>query len=84
MSAPKRRKPRERRGQKAKAPSRADLAEVVRETSRLWQKHHLSYDQTKYVVEQVRRRLGLHVPTVRPRTVERLDRAEVERFIDHA
>jgi integrase/recombinase XerD len=84
MSAPKWRKPRERRGQKAKAPSRADLAEVVRETSRLWRKHHLSYDQTKYVVEQVRRRLGLHVPTVRPRTVERLDRAEVERLIDHA
>src|SRR5512142_3220209 len=84
MDTRNRRKAGRRRGQKPKAPSRTDLAEVVRETSRLWRKHHLSYDQTKYVVEQVRRRLGLHVPTVRPRTVERLDRAEVERFIDHA
>ena len=55
---------------------------MIRETSRLWRKHHLGYDQTKYVVEQVRRRLGLHAPTVRPRTVERLDRTEVERLID--
>ena len=48
-----------RRGQKPKAPSRADLAAVIRETTRLWRKHHLSYDQTKHVVEQVRRRIGL-------------------------
>jgi integrase/recombinase XerD len=84
MSIPKRRKPRERRSQNAKAPSRAELAEVVCETTRLWRKHHLSYDQTKYVVERVRRRLALHVPAVRPRTVERLDWAEVERLIDQA
>jgi integrase/recombinase XerD len=70
-----------RRGQTAKAPSRADLAAVVQETTRLWRQHHLGYDQTKYVVEQVRRRLGLAPPATRPRTVERLDRAEVERLI---
>ena len=81
MSPPKARKARERRGQTAKAPSRTDLAGVVRETARLWRKHHLGYDQTKYVVEQVRRRLGLAPPATRPRTVERLDRAEVERLI---
>ena len=81
MSARKRRKPRERRGQTTKAPSQADLAEVVRETTRLWRKHHLGYDQTKYIVEQVRRRLGLTPSATRPRTVERLDRAEVERLI---
>jgi integrase/recombinase XerD len=54
---------------------------VIRETTRLWRKHHLGYDQTKYVVEQVRRRLGLTPPATRPRTVERLDRTEVERLI---
>ena len=81
MSPPKARKPRERRGQTAKAPSRADLADVIRETTRLWRKHHLGYDQTKYVVEQVRRRLDLRPPVTRSRTVERLDRAEVERLI---
>src|SRR5512147_1907761 len=84
MDTRNRRKAGKRRGQKPIAPSRADLAEVIRETTRLWRKHHLSYDQTKYVVEQVRRQLGLHVPMVRPRTVERLDRAEVERLIDQA
>jgi integrase/recombinase XerD len=81
MSPTKRRKSPEPRGQMAKAPSRTDLATVVRETTRLWRKHHLGYDQTKYVVEQVRRRLGLAPPATRPRTVERLDRAEVERLI---
>jgi integrase/recombinase XerD len=81
MSPPKQPKTRERRGQIAKAPSRADLAEVIRETTRLWRKHHLSYDQTKYVVERVRRQLGLAPPATRPRTVERLDRAEVEQLI---
>jgi len=81
MKAPARRKPRNPRGQIAKARSRGDLGEVVRETTRLWRQHHLDYDQTKYVVEQVRRRLGLAAPATRPRTVERLDRAEVERLI---
>jgi hypothetical protein len=57
---------------------------VIRETVRLWRRHHLGYDQTKYVVEQVRRRIGLAAPTTRPRTVDRLDRAEVQRLIDHA
>ena len=47
MSLTTRRKPPERRGQMAKAPSHADLVGVVRETARLWRKHHLGYDQTK-------------------------------------
>ena len=81
MSPTTRRKPPEPRGQIAKAPSHADLAAVILQTTRLWRTHHLGYDQTKYVVEQVRRRLGLTPPVTRPRTVERLDRAEVERLI---
>jgi integrase/recombinase XerD len=81
MKAPTRRKPRDPRGQTAKAPSRSGLAEVVRQTTRLWRRHRLDYDQTKYVVEQVRRRLGLAAPAPRPHTIERLDRAEVDRLI---
>lgn len=81
MDTRNRRKVAKRRGQTAKAPSHTDLAGVVRQTARLWRKGHLGYDQTKYVVEQVRRRLGLTPPASRPRTVERLDRAEVERLI---
>jgi integrase/recombinase XerD len=81
MSPPKDQKTRQRRGQAAKAPSQADLAEVIRQTTRLWRQHHLDYDQTRYVVEQVRRRLDLRPPVPRARTVERLDRAEAERLI---
>jgi integrase/recombinase XerD len=64
--------------------SEVGLAGVVRETARLWRTHHLGYDQTKYVVERVRRALGLAPPTGRRRSVERLDRLEVERLIQTA
>ena len=69
------------RGNRKKAQLPAPLADVVLETTRLWRKHHLGYDQTKYVVEQARRRLKLEPPGARRRTVERLDKAEVERLI---
>jgi hypothetical protein len=45
------------------------LDQVVEETFRLWRKHHLGYDQTKNVVERVRRRLALEPPRRRNRTV---------------
>ncbi len=67
------------RGQTAEAKS---LRMVARETAKLWRKHHLTYDQTKYVVEQVRRELQLSAPKERRRTVERLDRIEVEQLIE--
>ena len=66
------------RGQKGEAKS---LQSLVLETVKLWKKHHLSYDQSKHVVEQVRRELNLSAPRARRRTVERLDRFEVERLI---
>ena len=69
------------RGQNQEANS---LREVARETAKLWRKHHLSYGQSKHVVEQTRRELGLEAPRERRRTVERLDRIEVERLIEAA
>jgi integrase len=66
------------RGQPVSAHS---LDDVVQETFRLWRKHHLTYDQTKYVVERVRRRLALEPPHTRHRTVARLELSEVERLI---
>jgi integrase/recombinase XerD len=57
---------------------------VARATAQLWRKHHLTYDQTKQVVEQARRALHLAAPQQRRRTVDRLDRAEVERLIEAA
>ena len=61
-----------------------DLAEIVDQTVRLWRKHHLTYDQTKYVVEQARRRLELSPPRQRARTVARLDWPEVQALIQAA
>ena len=46
----------ELRSQTDKAKS---LAGVVLETVKLWKKHHLSYDQSKGVVEGARRELSL-------------------------
>jgi integrase/recombinase XerD len=57
------------------------LGKIVNEITRLWRRHHLSYDQTKYVVEQAQRHLALQPPGVRRRIVDRLAKAEVERFI---
>ena len=75
------------RGQTPNAQSREaapDLAEVIDQTTRLWRKYHLACDQTKYVVEQTRRRLGLSAPRELQRTVDRLDWVEVERLIQAA
>jgi len=66
------------RGQKAIPHS---LDQVIRDTFRLWRKYHLGYDQTKYIVEQVRRRLTLQPPHMRNRTVARLEQSEVQRLI---
>jgi integrase/recombinase XerD len=65
------------RGQKPQAKSPQDMTEVLRETTKLWRKHHLSDDQSRYVVEQVRRALQLSAPRERRRTVARLDKHEV-------
>jgi integrase/recombinase XerD len=72
------------RGNPPKAQFPAGLAEVISETVRLWRKYHLGYDQTKYVVEQARRRLRLQPMGTRRRTVSRLDKSEVERLIRNA
>jgi integrase/recombinase XerD len=56
------------RGQKAKA--NYELEGVVRETTWLWRKAHLSYDQSRYVVERVRRMLALEPPPARRRRVQ--------------
>ena len=69
------------RGKSAKTHFTSGLTEIVSKTVRLWRKHHLGYDQTKCVVEQARRRLKLQSPGTHRRTVNRLDKSEVERLI---
>src|ERR1700744_48967 len=79
------------RGQKPKANLRdadslpdSKITELAQATARLWRKHHLSYDQSKHVVEKARRELQLKAPSQRRRTVDRLDRTEIERLIEAA
>jgi integrase/recombinase XerD len=72
------------RGHVPKTQSDSGLAAVIHDTVRLWRKHGLGYDQTKYVVEHVRRDLGLTAPRSRRRSVDRLDRLDVERLIQAA
>ena len=79
MTAQKRRKQVKRRGHRANTQGPEPLAGVVRDTARLWRKHHLDYDQTKYVVAQARHRLALQPPRMRRRTVERLEKAAAQR-----
>jgi len=78
MATRKRGRQEKLRGQKARTHS---LDNVVQQTCHLWRKYHLGYDQTKYVVERVRRRLALEPPRMRTRTVARLEYSEVERLI---
>jgi integrase/recombinase XerD len=52
--------------------------------NRLWRRHHLSYDQTRYVAKEVRRALELERPKMRMRVIEWLSRDEERRLIDMA
>jgi integrase/recombinase XerD len=69
---------------RGQSPEANSLRAVAHDTAKLWRKHHLSYDQTKHVVERARRELQLAAPRERRRTVDRLDRDEVERLIEAA
>jgi integrase/recombinase XerD len=67
-----------------KAKSDVDLQAVIQATQKLWRRHHLSYDQTRYVAKQVRHALELERPQIRTRIIERLSRDEERRLIDTA
>jgi len=72
------------RTQSQKAKSDSNLQAVIKATQKLWRRHHLTYDQTRYVAKQVRRALELERPQRRTRIIERLSRDEERRLIDTA
>jgi len=72
------------RTQSQKAKSDPDLQAVIKATEKLWRRHHLTYDQTRYVAKEVRRALELQQPQGRVRIIERLSREEERRLIDTA
>jgi len=67
-----------------KAKPQDSLKALVTATTRLWRKHHLTYDQARYVSKEVRRSLGIEQVKTRKRVVERLSRDEEKRLIQHA
>jgi integrase/recombinase XerD len=68
----------------AKAKAMKSLKSLVTETTRLWRKHHLTYDQARYVTKEVRKALEIERTKVRKRVVDRLSRDEERRLIQVA
>lgn len=67
-----------------KAKSGKNLKGLITETAKLWRKHHLTYDQARYVAKEVRKSLGVERVKIRKRVVDRLSREEEKRLIQAA
>ena len=68
----------------AKANSIPALRSVINATKKLRRRHHLTYDQTRYVAKEVRRELTIERTKIRQRVIARLAREEEARLITHA
>ena len=68
----------------AKAKSGKTLKSLIIATAKLWRKHHLTYDQARYVAKEVRKSLGVERVKIRKRVVDRLSREEEKRLIQVA
>ena len=68
----------------AKAKSQNSLKELISATIKLWRKHHLTYDQARYVSKEVRTALRIERVKSRKRVVQRLSRDEEQRLIQQA
>ena len=68
----------------AKAKPQNSLKELISTTTKLWRKHHLTYDQARYVSKEVRKALGIERVKSRKRLVQRLSRDEEQRLIRQA
>ena len=67
-----------------KAKSSKSLKSLIAETAKLWRRHHLTYDQARYVAKEVRSSLEIERTKTRKRVVERLSREEEKRLIQAA
>ena len=67
-----------------KTKPQISLKTLILSTTKLWRKHHLTYDQARYVSKEVRRALGIERMKTRKRVIERLSRDEERRLIQHA
>jgi integrase/recombinase XerD len=67
-----------------KAKSSKTLKSLIADTAKLWRRHHLTYDQARYVAKEVRNSLEIERAKTRKRVVERLSREEEKRLIQAA
>src|SRR5262249_38282874 len=67
-----------------KAKSSKTLKSLIAETAKLWRRHHLTYDQARYVAKEVRSSLEIERKKTRKRVVERLSREEEKGLIQAA
>jgi integrase/recombinase XerD len=68
----------------AKAKSPPGLHSVINATKKLWRQYHLTYDQMRYVTQEVRQALAVERPKMRKPAIARLSRDEETRLITHA
>jgi len=68
----------------SKAKPQDSLKSLISATTKLWRKHHLTYDQARYVSKEVRKALDIERVKTRKRVVQRLSREEDQRLIQHA
>src|SRR6266436_5723527 len=68
----------------AKAKPPQGLRSVINATKKLWRQYHLTYDQTRYVAQEVRSTLAIERTKIRKRAIARLSREEEESLIKHA
>jgi integrase/recombinase XerD len=54
---------------------------LIAETAKLWRRHHLTYNQARYVAKEVRSSLKIERTKNRKRVVELLSREEEKRLI---
>jgi integrase/recombinase XerD len=60
------------------------LKTVIAETIKLWRRHHLGYDQIRYVSKEARKVLGIERGKTKQRVIARLSREEEKKLIDFA
>lgn len=61
-----------------------DLKPIIQQVARLFRKHHISYDQSKYVFKEVRKLNELKASTPKKGDVEVLSRDELRDFMREA
>jgi integrase/recombinase XerD len=68
----------------SKAPQPVSLKGLIGATVKLWRKHHLTYDQARYVAKEARAALSITRVKTRKRVVQRLSRDEEQRLVQQA